>query len=146
MEHKIRKIIQEELRRALREMHASTFPVPGVEDIIYDFEAGRVFGVNKLANNIDGLSEYYMSGYFPHSDMEESWMFEIEANYGALQIVEIIHKSENSESYWKLELSEVERGSDTPSVIQSTGFIKGYNHFIQTVNSTLGKAIDPRML
>jgi len=145
MERIVRKIVQEELRRALLEMHASTFPVPGIEDIIYDFEAGRAFGVNKLSSDISGLGEYYMGGYFPHSDMEEGWMFEIEAQYGASQLVEIIHKASDGESYWNLEISEVERGSDTPTVSHSTGFIKGYDNFIQTVNSSLGKVIDPRL-
>lgn len=146
MEHIVRKIVQEELRRALFEMHASTFPVPGVEEIIYDFEAGRAFGVNKLAKDINGLVEYYMSSYFPRSEMEENWMFEIESNYGAFQNIEIIHRvSQNNESYWRLEISEVERGSDTPSVIHSTGFIGGYDKFIQAVNSNLSKSIDPRM-
>lgn len=146
MEHVVRKIVQEELRRALFEMHASTFPVPGIEEIIYDFEAGKAFGVNKLSNDISGLSDYYMSSYFPRSESEENWMFEIESNYGAFQNIEIIHRLKTaSESYWLLEISEVENGSDTPNVTHSTGFIKGYGNFIKTINSTLNKSIDPRM-
>lgn len=145
MEHIVRKIVQEELRRVLVEIHASTFPLSGIEDIIYDFEAGRAFGVNKLAVDINGLDSYYMSGYFPHSDMEESWMFEVESQYGAIQLVEIIHKVSERESYWNLEISEVERGSDTPTVSKSTGFIRGYENFIKTVNSSFEKMIDPSL-
>lgn len=147
MEKKIRNIIQEELRKALAEMQSPTISAPDEDEIIYDFEFGRAFGVNRLAEEIKGLSEYYMSSYFPRSEMSENWMFEIENNYGGSQIVEITHVLKpDYKSYWKLDVSEVERGSDVPSITNTTGFIKGYKKFIQTVNSSLEKVINPNLL
>jgi hypothetical protein len=149
MESIIRNIIQEELRKALSEIYSQSIPdaAEDEDEIIYDFEAGRSFGTNKLARDISGLGEYYMNSYFPRSEMEENWLFEIEAHYGASQIIEITHKmAPDYKSYWKLDISELERGSDTPIVTNSTGFVKGYKNFIQKVNSTLEKEINPNLL
>jgi len=146
MERIIRKIVKEELTRALKEIHSSS-TLSSEDEIIYDFESSRAFGVNKLAKDIKGLQEYYMNSYFPRSEMEEGWLFEIEAHYGASQVIEITHKmSSDYNSYWMLEVSELERNSDTPTVINTTKYIKGYDEFIQTVNSNLEKVINPRLL
>lgn len=147
MESVIRNIIQEELRLALEDIHNPATEVDGVEDIIYDFEAGKSFGINKLAGDIEGLEEYYMSSYFPRSEMQENWMFEIETNYGGAQVIEITHTLKpDYKSYWELRISDVERGSDTPVIVHETGFVRGYDNFINKVNLTLGKQIDPRFL
>ena len=146
MENEIRNIIQEELRKAISEMNNPSITASD-EEIIYDFEAGRAFGINKLSKEIKGLSEYFMSSYFPRSEMQENWMFEINTNYGGSQIVEITHALKpDYKSYWKLEVSEVERGSDVPFITNTTGFTKGYKDFIQTVNSSLEKVINPNFL
>ena len=146
MDKKIRNIIQEELKKALSEMQSPSISIPE-EEIIYDFEAGRAFGVNKLARDINGLEEYYMSSYFPRSEMQENWMFEINTNYGGSQVVEIIHSIKpDYKSYWNLRISEVERGSDVPTITNETGLVKGYKNFIQKVNSTLEKEINPNLL
>jgi len=143
MENVIRKIVKEELTRALNDIHNSS-AISTDDEIIYDFESGRVFGVNKLSKDINGLQGYYMSSYSPRSEMEEGWLFEIEAPYGASQVVEITHKlAADYKSYWKLEVSELERGSDIPTVTNSTKYIQGYDNFIQTVNSNLEKVISP---
>ena len=145
MEHIVRKIIKEELRKALREIHSAT--LANEDEILYDFESGRAFGINKLARDIEGLQKYYMNSYFPRSEMEEGWMFEVEAQYGGSQIIEVTHKlSSDYKSYWKLEVSELERGSDVPTITNSTKYIKGYKNFIQTVNSNLEKVINPSLL
>ena len=145
MEHIIRKIVKEELTRALREIHMSALAPE--DEIIYDFEAGRAFGINKLTKDVNGLQGYYMNSYFPRSEMEENWMFEIETNYGASQVIEIIHKlASDYKSYWKLEISELERGSDTPIIISSTKYIQGYSDFIKTVNLSFEKFINPDLL
>jgi hypothetical protein len=147
MDKELRNIIQEELRKAMLEMQSPTINVPDEEEIIYDFEAGRAFGINKLAKEIKGLNEYYMGSYFPRSEMQENWMFEINTNYGGSQLVEITHTLKSDyNSYWKLDVSEVERGSDVPFITNTTGFIDGYKKFIQTVNSTLEKVINPNLL
>lgn len=142
----IRKIVREELKRALSEIYSQTAE-PSKEEIIYDFEAGRSFGINKLARDIEGLDQYYMGSYFPKSEMEENWMFEIDAQYGGTQVIEITHKLKSDyKSYWKLDISELERGSDVPSITSSTGFIQGYDNFVRKVNSDLGREINPDLL
>ena len=147
MSDKLRNIIQEELKKAMAEMYSPYIGVPYEEEIIYDFEAGRAFGINKLAKEINGLGEYFMSSYFPRSEMQENWMFEITTNYGGSQIVEVTHALKSDyKSYWKLQVSEVERGSDVPSITNTTGFIKDYNNFIKIVNSSLKQVIDPNLL
>lgn len=146
MDKKIRNIVQEELKKALSEMQSPSISIPE-EEIIYDFEAGRAFGVNKLTKDINGLEEYYMSSYFPRSEMQENWMFEIGTNYGASQVIEITHSiKQDYKSYWNLQISEVERGSDVPTITNETGLVKGYKNFIEKVNSTLEKEINPNLL
>jgi len=102
MENIIRQIIKEELQKALAEFHEPTM-VPSEDEIIGNFEAGRAFGINKLARDIKGLGEYYMNDYFPRSEMEEGWMFEIETAYGGSQLIEIAHRMHEDQSYWKLD-------------------------------------------
>jgi hypothetical protein len=145
MERIIRKIVQEELRKTLLEI--ADFQQVDDEPILYNFESGRAFGVNKLSKDISGLQHYYMSSYFPNSEMKETWMFEIDTNYGGSQLIEIIHMiSPNYESYWKLNLGEVERGSNEPVMIESVGPVQGYKNFIQAVNSKLSRKIDPDLI
>lgn len=145
MERVIRKIVQEELRRALLEI--ADLRQDSNETILYNFESGRAFGVNKLSKDINGLDSYYMSSYFPNSEMKETWMFEIDKNYGGSQIIEIIHMiSPDYESYWKLNVAEVERGSNEPVMIGTSGAVKEYKNFIEVVNSKLSSKIDPNLL
>lgn len=150
MEDFIRKIVKEELAKALVEIAEPSYPVSKVEDneqIIYNFDAGRSFGVNKLSKDIIGLQEYFMSSYFPHSEMSESWSYEINTNYGGSQLIEIIHEiKEDYNSYWKLNIAQVDKGSNEPQITNSTGFIRGYDSFIKTVNSKLEKSINPGFL
>jgi len=143
---KIRKIVQQELFRALLEMHNPVHQTSGEEQILYDFDAGRAFGQNKLANDINGLDEYYMSDYFPRSEIEEWWVFEIESNYGGSQLVEVSHRiGAEYNSLWNLIIAEVERGSDQPQIIAETGHVEEYQTFIERVNSTLEKKINPNL-
>jgi len=142
----IRKIVKEELRKTLFEIQGLKQDLSD-DEIIYDFESGRSFGINKLSKDIQGLNQYYMNSYFPHSEMEESWMFEIEANYGGSQIIDIVHKlGSDYKSYWKLNLAELEPGSESPVITNSTGFIQGYENFVIKVNSNLGREINPDLL
>ncbi len=143
----IRRIVKEEIRKVFSEAYEQDVVQSDEDSIIYDFEQGKAFGINNLSRDISGLSEYYMSSYFPNSEMKESWMFEIETNYGGYQIIEITHRLRSDyKSYWKLDIAEVESGSDTPSITQSTGLVQGYDNFIQKVNSNLKKEIDSNLL
>lgn len=143
----IRKIVREELARALTYLRESKALENNNEQIIYNFEAGRAFGVNNLARDIHGLDLYYMSSYFPNSEMKETWMFEIETNYGGSQIIEITHQvGHDYKSQWKLNIAEAERGSSEPQIIATSRAIEGYDNFIERVNSTLEKMIDTNLL
>lgn len=142
----IRKIIKEELVKALNEINSS-LAVPQVEDqILYDFKSGRLFGSQKLAKNISGLDSYYMNDYFPRSEFEEGWMFEIDINHKGNQIIEVTHQVREDESYWNLRIADAERGSDQPQITYETGFIKNYSSFIEAVNSTIENRINPNFL
>lgn len=148
MENIIRKIIREELRKSLFEIHEPVAFVPLTQEedeILQNFEKGRVFGINKLAIDIKGLGEYYMNEYFPRSEIEDGWMFEIQTSYGGSQLIEIRHQVNNS-SYWKLDISDLEKGSEAPIISHTTGAVKGYKNFIDVVNSTLEKYINPNFL
>ncbi|MEK6829876.1 MAG: hypothetical protein AABY15_07185 [Nanoarchaeota archaeon] len=147
MEEIVRKIVQEELAKALLEIIEPASTKASQENIIYNFEAGNSFGINKLAKDIKGLEHYFMSSYFPHSEMNESWMFEIEKPYGGSQLVEVIHGIDGLyESYWELNVSELEKGSSEPTISASIKPIKGYKEFIEKVNSSLEKIINPDLL
>ena len=143
---RIRKIIQEELKKALLEITQPFGVTQYEDDIIYNFDRGRAFGRNNLAHDIKHLDKYYMNDYFPHSEFEEGWMFEVETNFGGSQVIEITHNLKKGNSYWKLDISDVGHGSDVPTITDSTGEIEGYNIFINVVNSTLEKKLNPYFL
>jgi len=141
---RVREIIQKELLKALLEINGSALQTSGEEQILYDFDAGRMFGKNKLSRDINGLSEYYMNDYFPRSEFEEGWMFEIESSYGGSQIIEITHTiGPEYNSFCNLRIAELERGSNEPQIIAETGYVEEYHTFIERVNSTLGEKINP---
>jgi len=143
----VRKIVREELAKALLQLKESTAFAKNDEQIIYNFDAGRTFGINKLAKDIRGLDMYYMNSYFPNSEMKETWMFETETNYGGSQLIEITHQvGHDYKSQWKLNVAEAERGSSEPQIIATSGTIEGYDNFIERVNSTLQNTIDTGLL
>jgi hypothetical protein len=143
----VRKIVREELAKALLQLRESTAFAKNDEQIIYNFDAGRTFGINKLAKDIRGLDMYYMSSYFPNSEMKETWMFETETNYGGSQIIEIVHQvGHDYKSQWKLNIAETDRYSSEPHIIATSGTVEGYDKFIEKVNSTLEKTIDTGLL
>lgn len=147
MEDIVRKIVQEELAKALLEMVEPTLVKAPEDTIIYNFESGKSFGINKLAKTIKGLNHYYMNSYFPHSEMNESWMFEMEKQYGGSQLIEIIHKLDGAyDSYWELNISDLPKGSNEPQITAATGPIKGFKNFINIVNSKFEKIINPELL
>jgi hypothetical protein len=147
MEKFIRKIIKEELKSALAKIRESFAATPDEEQIIYNFDAGKDFGINRLASAIRGLDQYYMSDYFPNSEVKETWMFETDTPYGSTQMIEIVHElDDNFESLWKLNISEISRDSNIPSLTNSSGYVKGFNNFIDQVNSKMEKDINPDML
>jgi hypothetical protein len=146
MEHPIREIVKYELRKVFSEIYSTTAN-KSTEDVIYDFDKGRSFGINNLSQDIKGLDEYYLTNYFPHSEMKETWMFEIESYYRTTQIVEVIHEIKpDYNSYWKLELSTLENNSSTPTITKTIEHTRGYHNFIKKVNSELQREIDPSLL
>jgi len=142
----VRKIIREELIRVFEDFSPE---VHDGEDIIYDFDAGSSFGRNKLMNHIIGLNQYYMREYFPSSEQEERWVFELEPYMGEAQVVEILHQLKGSQSYWVLNIAEAvpgEHGVGSLNQKGTTGPVRGYNNFISLVNNKLQKHINPDFL
>jgi hypothetical protein len=143
----IRGAIREELAKALLKIKESVKFVKNNEQIIHNFDGGRAFGINQLSKDIDGLNMYYMNIYFPNSEMKESWTFETEAKYGGSQVIEIIHQiGDDYNSYWKLNISTVERDSSQPQLIATSDMIEGYDNFIEYVNLSLKNKIDTSLL
>jgi len=147
MEGFIRNIIREELSDVLKSIGIST-ETPAEDAILYNFDAGRAFGVNKLSKDINGLDQYYMREYFPSSEMKERWVFEIQTHYGASQLIEIVHElaGDHYGSHWSMKIAEVPRGSNVPEIRKDTGKIESYSNFIDFVNSNFEKDVNPRFL
>lgn len=147
----LREMIRKELAKTLLSMTESSPSQVAIntnnDRILYNFEAGKAFGLNKLSRDIGGLGQYYMSSYFPNSEMKETWMFEIDASYGGSQVVEITHQLHTDyKSYWRLTISESQKGSGELQMIKSSGFIESYDKFISEINSKLEKMINPELL
>lgn len=143
----IRKIIKEELKGALAKLKESFAAAPDEEQIIYNFDVGKDFGINRISQSIRGLDQYYMSDYFPNSEVKETWMFETDTQYGSTQMIEVVHELDDDfESMWKLNISEIDRGSNIPSLKNSSGYVKGFKNFVELVNSKMEKDINPDML
>lgn len=145
----IRKIIIEELSKALREASINKhgelvdFKIPSMEDqIIYSYTKGRDFAINKLQADINGLNDYVFVEYLPKNEEDESWSFEYSTMYNTIIIVDIQHKLISDKSYWNLILSELQKGSQLPEVIKSSGPIDGYKNFINNINQKISKTID----
>lgn len=136
------KLLREEIRKILE----GSF-VDDREEIIYDFEAGRAFGNNKLSKSIKGLEGYYLADYFPNSEMKETWMYELDNPYGGTNLIEIIHHlGDDYEGYWKMNLAEVPPGSNQTQVVKIVDSIKGIDNFVRFVNSNLESYINPEFL
>ncbi len=137
---KLRKII----RKKILEVLQTPFKIIDNDSILYNFERGRAFAKNKLANDIQGLSDYELIEYFPRGENEDSWLFEYNTPYGENKLVEIQHKTNSmDDSYWMLTFSVARKDSfETPEVIFQTDLVQNYESFIKVINQSYSKKID----
>jgi hypothetical protein len=148
----LRKIIKEEIERVLSESvlygepQADVFENKPVskDDIIYNYEMGRIFANNNLQSDIDNLNEYTLSEYLPSSINRESWSFDFESVTGNILIVDIVRLIRGGKSFWSMTFAIQERGlGKLPEIKKLVEDVEGYNNFIQAVNLKMAKNIDP---
>jgi hypothetical protein len=148
----LRKIIREEVGRIISESVFYDTPQADVfenkpvskDDIIYNYEIGRIFANNSLQADIDNLNEYTLSEYLPSSISRESWSFDFESVMGTILIVDITRVIRGGKSFWTMTFGTQERGyGQLPIIKDMVEDVEGYNNFIQAVNLRMAKTIDP---
>lgn len=149
----IKKIIREELEKVLSALHETDFykgiefatkpKVNHKENIIYDYDKGRVFAGDNLEVDIDNLNMYYLSEYLPKSATEERWSFEYMTVYGTTLMVDIIRKIVNGKSLWSMKFGQLYKGETMPTLSAQITNIEGYDNFITVANEKMGPQIDP---
>jgi len=150
----LRKVIKEELEKIFSESvfydepEAGVFetnPVPlSKDDIINNYELGRMFANNNLQVDIDNLNEYVLSEYLPSSTDKESWSFYFDSVIGNTLIVDIVRVIRGGKSFWTMFFGIKEKGwNELPETKGILEDVEGYNNFIQAVNLRLAKDIDP---
>jgi hypothetical protein len=148
----LRKIIREEIERIISESVSYDTPQADIfekgpvskDDIIYNYEMGRIFANNSLQADIDNLNEYTLSEYLPSSINRESWSFDFESVMGTILLIDIIRVIRGGKSFWTMTFATQERGdSQLPSIEDMVEDVEGYDNFIQAVNLRMAKTIDP---
>lgn len=149
----IKKIIREELEKVLSALHETDFykgiefstkpKINPKENIIYDYDKGRVFAGDNLEVDIDNLNMYYLSEYLPKSATEERWSFEYITVYGTTLMVDIIRKIVNGKSFWSMKFGQLYKGETMPTLSAQITNIEGYDNFITAANTKMGPEIDP---
>jgi hypothetical protein len=148
----LRKIIREEIERLISESVSYDAPQADVfekkpvskDDIIYNYEMGRIFANNNLQADIDNLNEYTLSEYLPSSINRESWSFDFESVMGTILIIDIIRVIRGGKSFWTMTFATQERGGgQLPTIKDMVEDVEGYDNFIQAVNLRMANVIDP---
>lgn len=148
----LRKIIREEIGRIISESVFYDTPQADVfenkpvskDDIIYNYEMGRIFANNNLQADIDNLNEYTLSEYLPSSINRESWSFDFESVMGTMLIIDIIRVIRGGKSFWTMTFATQDRGdSQLPTIKDMVEDVEGYDNFTQAVNLRLANTIDP---
>jgi len=148
----LRKIIRKEIGRIISESVFYDTPQADVfenkpvykDDIIYNYEMGRIFANNILQADINNLNEYTLSEYLPSSISRESWSFDFESVMGTILIVDITRVIRGGKSFWTMTFATQERGDgQLPTIKDMVEDVEGYNNFIQAVNLRMAKTIDP---
>ena len=148
----LRKIIKEEIERLISESVFYSEPKADVfekkpvskDDIIYNYDLGRVFANNSLQVDIDNLNEYILSEYLPSSINRESWSFDFESVMGTILFVDIVRVLRGGKSFWSMTFATQQRGdSQLPEIKESLDDVEGYNNFIKAANYSIAKKIDP---
>jgi hypothetical protein len=148
----LRKIIRKEIGRIISESVFYDTPQADVfenkpvskDDIIYNYEMGRIFANNSLQADINNLNEYTLSEYLPSSISREGWSFDFESVMGTILIVDITRVIRGGKSFWTMTFATQERGDgQLPTIKDMVEDVEGYNNFIQAVNLRMAKTIDP---
>lgn len=148
----LRKIIREEIGRLISESVFYDTPQADVfenkpvskDDIIYNYEMGRIFANNNLQADIDNLNKYKLSEYLPSSINRESWSFDFESVMGTILLIDIIRVIRGGKSFWTMTFATQERGdSQLPNIEDMVEDVEGYDNFTQAVNLRMANAIDP---
>lgn len=148
----LRKIIRKEIEKVISESvsygtpQADTFENKPVskDDIIYNYEMGRIFANNNLQVDIDNLNEYTLSEYLPSSINRESWSFDFESVMGTILIIDIVRVIRGGKSFWTMTFATQERGSgQLPAIEDMVEDVEGYDNFVQACNLRMSKTIDP---
>ena len=150
----IKQIIREELQRVLAMISETDFYADTdynqvdiqdnpKEDIIYDYQKGKVFGEDNLAVDIAFLNRYNLVEYLPKNSNEEIWTFEFETVRGTTLIIDIKRLVQSGVSIWKLSFGQLYKGETMPTLLDETQPIDNYNNFIASVNNKMASKIDP---
>jgi hypothetical protein len=148
----LRKIIKEEINRVINESVFYDAPQSDVfenqsiskDDIIYNYELGRIFANNSLQVDINNLNQYNITEYLPSSINRESWSFSFESVIGTNLIVDIVRNIRGGKSFWTMTFAlnqKVEFG--LPEIKEILEDVEGYDNFIQAANYGIAKKIDP---
>jgi hypothetical protein len=148
----LRKIIKEEIEKILSESMfygespSATFldTTSSKDDIIYNYNLGYAFANNSLQVDINNLNKYTLTEYLPISINKESWSFEFETAIGIILIVDIIRTIRGGKSFWNLTFATQTRDyASLPEKEIEVENIEGYDNFIETINNSISKKIDP---
>lgn len=150
----IKKIVREQLEKVLASLSEGDFyksvdynnisaPENGKDSIIYNYEKGRAFAGDTLEVDILNLNRYELVEYLPKSVSEEMWSFEFYTVYGTTLIVDIKRIVRGGKSFWTLKFGQLYKNEQTPSLIAEIENLEGYDTFVNTVNSSIAKKMDP---
>lgn len=138
----IKRIIKEEIERALGGGVIFEKPSPK-DDIIYNYDLGRVFANNTLKVDINNLNRYNLTEYLPKSITSESWSFDFETAFGDILIVDVTRNIRGGKSFWGLTFGVRDRYSDIPDIKDVIEEIEGYENFVKYANVNIANKLDP---
>lgn len=147
----IKKIIREELQKVIATLSEGGFykdvessPVKDdKENIIYNYENGRIFAGNNLEVDITNLNRYNLIEYLPKSPIEEMWSFELPTVHGTTLIVDIKRIIKSGNSLWSMKFGQLYRGEQVPVLIGQIPVVDGYDAFVDIANKNIYVNIDP---
>lgn len=150
----IRKIIIEQLEKVLENLSEGDFyksidydnisvPEDGKDSIIYNYEKGRAFAGDNLEVDILNLNRYELVEYLPKGINEEMWSFEFYTVYGTTLIADIKRQVRGDKSFWTIKFGQLYKNEQIPSLVAEIENLEGYNNFVNTINSSIAKKMDP---
>ena len=146
----IRKIISEELSKNF--LIAETYETTSTDvfekgevskdDIIYNYELGRMFANNTLQVDINNLNSYTLEDYIPKSISQEKWTFDFLTAVGATLIVDISRQIRGGKSFWSMVFGILGVGENIPKIKDMIEDVEGYDNFVKIANENMSKNIN----